>query len=61
MSVAAGTAVEGTDFSAVTNVTVTIAGGATSGTATFDLVPLDDNIDEPDETVIVSGTRPPPT
>ena len=56
VSVAAGTAVEETDFSAVTNVTVTIAGGATSGTATFDLVPLDDNIDEPDETVIVSGT-----
>ena len=56
VSVAAGTAVEGADFSAVTNVTVTIAGGATSGTATFDLVPLDDNIDEPDETVIVSGT-----
>ena len=56
VSVAAGTAVEGTDFSAVTDVTVTIAGGTTSGTATFDLVPLDDNIDEPDETVIVSGT-----
>ena len=56
VSVAAGTAVEGADFSAVTNVTVRIAGGATSGTATFDLVPLDDNIDEPDETVIVSGT-----
>ena len=56
VSVAAGTAVEGADFSAVTDVTVTIAGGATSGTATFDLVPLDDNIDEPDETVIVSGT-----
>ena len=56
VSVAAGTAVEGTDFSAVNDFTLTIAGGATSGTATFDLVPLDDNIDEPDETVIVSGT-----
>ena len=56
VSVAAGTAVEGTDFSAVNNFTITIDGGDTSGTATFDLVPLDDDIDEPNETVIVSGT-----
>ena len=55
VSVAAGTAVEGTDFSAVNDFTLTIAGGATSGTATFDLVPLDDAIDEPAETVTVTA------
>ena len=57
VSVAAGTAVEGTDFSAVNDFTLTIAGGATSGTATFDLVPLDDAIDEPAETVTVTARR----
>ena len=55
VSVAAGTAVEGTDFSAITNLTLTIVTGDTSGTATFDLVPLDDGTHEPDETVIVRG------
>ena len=56
VSVAAGTAVEGIDFSAVSGVTLTIARGATRGTATFDLVPLQDTIDEPAETVTVTGT-----
>ena len=55
VTVAAGTAAEATDFAAVTGFTVTIAAGSTSGTGTFDLVPTDDNIDEPDETVIVRG------
>ena len=56
VSIAAGTAVEGTDFSAVTPFTITITSGDTSGTGTFTLAPVDDNIDEPNETVIVSGT-----
>ena len=55
ISVAGGTATAGTDFSAVNEFTLTIAGGATSGTATFDLVPLDDGTHEPDETVTVTG------
>ena len=55
VSVAAGTAVEGTDFSAVTDFMLEIETGDTSGTATFDLVPLDDETHEPDETVIVRG------
>ena len=49
-------AVEGTDFTAVPDFTVTIAAGSTSGSGTFTLAPVDDNIDEPDETVRVSGT-----
>ena len=55
ISVAGGTAEAGTDFSAVPDFTLTIAGGAMSGTATFDLEPLDDETDEPDETVTVTG------
>ena len=56
VSVADGTAVAGTDYTAVSNVTITIATGDTSGTATFTLAPVDDNVDEPNETVVVTGT-----
>ena len=56
VSVSSGTAVSGTDFSAVSEFTVTIAAGSRSGTGTFDLVPLQDPIDEPGETVRVIGT-----
>ena len=55
ISVSGGTAAVGTDFSAVNDFTLTIVGGETSGTATFDLVPLEDTIDEPGETVLVEG------
>ena len=56
LAVTGGTAVAGTDFTAVANVTLTIPAGSTSGTATVTLPPIDDNIDEPDETVRVTGT-----
>ena len=56
VSVDGGTAVAGTDFTAVSDFTVTIVAGSTDGTATFTLAPVDDNVDEPDETVLVKGT-----
>ena len=49
-------AVEGTDYSPVADVTLTIPADAMSGTATFMLTPVDDAVDEPDETVAVTGT-----
>ena len=56
MTVASGTAIATTDFAAVSDFTVTIAAGRRSGNATFALTPLDDEIDEPDETVLVTGS-----
>ena len=56
VSVAGNTATAGTDFTAVTDRSVTIAIGATSGTATFNLVVTDDTLTEGDETLSVSGT-----
>ena len=55
VSVAAGTA-STDDFAAVADFTLTIAAGRSSGAATFVLTPVDDAIDEDDETVRVSGT-----
>ena len=55
VSVDADTATEGDDFTAVEDFTVTITGGSTSGSATFDLIPNNDTTDEPDETVKVTG------
>ena len=55
VSVAGGTATAGTDFVAVADFTVTIPAAASSGAAAFDLAPRDDAIDEPDETLVVSG------
>ena len=55
VSVAAGTAVAGTDYTAVSGVTLTIDAGETRGTETFTLALLDDDVDEPDETVTVTG------
>ena len=52
--VSAGTASAG-DFAAVADFTLTIAAGQTSGTASFTLTPVDDAIDEGDETVRVAG------
>ena len=46
----------GTDFAAVSDFTVTIPAGQRSGSAAFTLTPLDDVIDEPDETVRVTGS-----
>ena len=55
VSVSAGTA-SAADFAAVQDFTLTIAAGQSSGTATFTLTPVDDAIDEGDETVNVTGT-----
>ena len=55
VSVSAGTA-SSSDFGAVSDFTLTIATGATSGEATFQLTPADDDVDEEDETVTVGGS-----
>ena len=55
LSVRDGTAIAGTDFTEVQDVELTIQPRATEGTATFDLIPIDDTIDEPDETVKIVG------
>ena len=56
VSVTSGTAVSDTDFDAVPDFPLTISANAKSGTARFTLTPEDDDIDEPNETVTVSGT-----
>ena len=55
LTVSAGTAAETDDYAAGT-ATLTILAGQTAGTATLTLTPVDDDIDEEDETVIVKGT-----
>ncbi|MCY4416390.1 MAG: cadherin-like beta sandwich domain-containing protein [Chloroflexi bacterium] len=50
------TAVEGTDYATVADLTLTINAGETLGTATFTLTPTDDDVDEGDETLSVTGT-----
>ena len=56
ISVASGTAIEGTDFAAVADFDLTIAAGATSVSGSFTLAPVDDVLVEDDETVAISGT-----
>ena len=56
VSVGSGTAISGTDFAAVSNFTITIPANALSQTGTFSLDPTQDTVDEPDETVAVTGT-----
>ncbi len=56
VSVGGGTATSVTDYGAVTGFAITIAAGAASGTGTFTLAPVDDDLDEPDETVDVTGS-----
>ena len=56
VDVTAGTATQGTDFTAIAPFTLTIPAETKSGTATFTLAPVDDSLDEPDETVTVSGS-----
>ena len=55
VSVTGDTATAGTDFAAVASVKLTIAAGQTTATASFTLTPVDDAVDEPDETLAVSG------
>ena len=58
VAVAGGTATAGDDFTAVPDFAVTIAAGALRGREDFTLRPVNDAIDEDDETVSVSGTAP---
>ena len=53
---AGDTATEGTDYGTIGTVTLTIAGGATSGTKTFTLTPTNDDVDEGDEALTVDGS-----
>ena len=56
VTVTGNTAQALTDFAAVQPFTVTIPEGDASATGTFDFAPVDDSIDEGDETVTVGGT-----
>ena len=49
-------ATEGVDYQTVANFTVTIAAGASSGSAPFTLTPIDDTLAEGDERISVDGT-----
>ena len=56
VSIRAGTATETTDFAAVQSGVISIAAGETQGTATFTIIPVDDRIDEDDETLMVEAS-----
>ena len=51
-----GTATSGTDYAAVSDFTVTIQAGQTSGTATLSFDPTGDGLYEGNETVILTGS-----
>ncbi len=53
----ADSAKEGTDYEAVTDITIALAAGADSATGTFSLEPKDDSADEPTETLSISGSE----
>ena len=55
VSVGGGSATSGTDYTAVSDFTVTIPKETTSGTGTFTLTPTQDSIAEGDETIDVTG------
>ena len=56
LSAPGDTASEGTDYGTVADFTLTIDAGETTGTATFALEPVDDGLDEEDESLTVGGT-----
>ena len=56
VTVAGGTATAVTDFAAVSDIALTVAAEESSGQATFTLTPVGDAEDEPDETVLLTGT-----
>ena len=56
VGVGTDSAIEGTDYGTVADITVTIAAGATRGEGTFQFAPTDDTVADPGETVTVSGT-----
>ena len=51
-----GSATSGTDYTAVTDFTLTIAATESTGTGTFTLTPTQDSVSEGDETIDVTGT-----
>ena len=51
-------AVEGTDYQAVSDFTLTIPSGSKTGTATFQITPINDTAVEDDETITLSGSFP---
>ena len=53
-------ATEGADYETVNDLTLTIDAGQTSGTATFTLTPIDDNLDEGNETLTLNGSTTSP-
>ena len=56
VSVADGTAASPADYAAVSGFNITIAAGAASQSGSFTVTPVDDNLDEADETIDVTGT-----
>ena len=56
LAIAGGTATAGSDFTAPAPFQLTIAGAATSGTATVILSVTGDDLDEDDETLVLTGT-----
>ena len=56
VSVADDTAASPADYAAVNNFNITIDAGAASHTGSFTVTPVDDNLDESDETIDVTGT-----
>ncbi len=56
VSVADNTAASPADYAAVNNFNITIAAGAASHTGSFTVTPVDDDLDEADETIDVTGT-----
>ena len=56
VSVGGGTAISGTDYAAVSSFDIAIPAGATSGTGTFTLRPLQDTTVEGNETIGVEGS-----
>ena len=50
------TATDGTDYTAVADLTITIPAGAPNATDTFTFAPTDDTVFDPGETVTVSGS-----
>ena len=53
-----GTATPGTDYPAISDFTVTIQAGSTSGTTTLSFDPTGDSLAEGNETVVLTGTAP---
>ena len=56
VSVADGTAASPADYAAVSGFNITIAAGAASQVGTFTVTPVDDDLDEANETIDVTGT-----